>query len=43
MPSKNVELRAELRKDKSDQSVFTEGGTTKKSQDSLGLEAIYKF
>lgn len=43
MPSKNVELRVEYRKDKSDQSVFTENGTAKKSQDSLGLEAIYKF
>lgn len=42
-PAKNVELRAEYRKDKSDQSVFTENGSTKKSQDSLGLEAIYKF
>ncbi|MEW6330112.1 MAG: outer membrane beta-barrel protein [Pseudomonadota bacterium] len=42
-PAKNVELRAEYRKDKSDQNVFTEDGTAKKSQDSLGLEAIYKF
>ena len=43
MPAKNVELRAEYRKDKSDQSVFTEDGSTKTSQDSVGLEAIYKF
>ena len=43
IPAKNVELRAEYRKDKSDQAVFTENGSTKKSQDSLGLEAIYKF
>ncbi len=42
-PAKNVELRAEYRKDKSDQAVFTEDGSTKKNQDSLGLEAIYKF
>ncbi len=42
-PVKNVELRAEYRKDKSDQAVFTENGSTKKSQDSVGLEAIYKF
>lgn len=43
MPAKNVEMRAEYRKDKSDQAVFTENGSTKTSQDSLGLEAIYKF
>ena len=43
MPSKHVELRAEIRKDKSNQLVFREGGSTKKSQNSLGLEAIYKF
>jgi hypothetical protein len=42
-PAKNVELRAEYRKDKSDQSVFTEDGQLKQSQNSLGLEAIYKF
>jgi len=42
-PAKNVELRAEYRKDKSDQSVFTEDGSSKKSQNSLGLEALYKF
>jgi len=43
-PTKNVELRGELRTDRSDQSSFNQpDGTTKKSQDSVGLEAIYKF
>ncbi|MBI5782976.1 MAG: porin [Gammaproteobacteria bacterium] len=42
-PAKNVELRAEYRQDKSDKTVFTVNGSAKKSQDSLGLEAIYKF
>lgn len=43
-PAKNVELRGEVRKDKSNQSSFVQpDGTTKKSQDSFGLEAIYKF
>ena len=43
-PAKNVELRGEVRHDNSDQSSFNQpDGTTKKSQNSLGLEAIYKF
>ncbi len=44
MPSNNVELRGELRYDKSDQNSFNQpDGTIKESQNSLGLEAIYKF
>lgn len=44
IPTKHVELRAELRKDKSDKSSFlTASGTGKDSQTSGGLEAIYKF
>ena len=44
MPTKHVELRAEVRKDKSDKPAFlTTGGTGKDSQTSGGLEAIYKF
>ncbi len=44
MPSKNVELRGEVRYDKSNVSSFLEaGGGTKSSQDSFALEAIYKF
>jgi len=43
-PAKNVELRAEVRADNSDKSSFSQPGSgPKKSQDSLGLEAIYKF
>ncbi len=44
-PAKNVELRAEVRRDSSDKSSFNEPGnaTNKKSQQSAALEAIYKF
>lgn len=43
-PAKNVELRAELRTDSSNVSSFNQAdGTTKKSQHSAALEAIYKF
>ena len=41
--AKNAELRFELRNDKSDKSVFLEDGKTKKTQNSLGIEAVYKF
>ena len=44
MPTKNVELRGEIRTDRSDQEVFLQSnGTAKKTQQSVGLEAIYKF
>lgn len=43
MPAKSLELRAEYRKDKSDKNVFTENSSTKGTQNSLGLEALYKF
>jgi Putative beta-barrel porin-2, OmpL-like. bbp2 len=44
MPTANAELRAEIRGDSSDQNVFlSSDGTTKSSQSSFGLEAIYKF
>jgi hypothetical protein len=43
-PSKNVELRAELRTDSSNVSSFNQtDGSTKKNQHSAALEAIYKF
>jgi hypothetical protein len=43
-PAKNVELRAELRTDSSNVSSFNQtDGSTKKSQHSAALEAIYKF
>ena len=44
MPSDQVELRTELRTDKSDKTVFLQSdGSFKKTQRSLALEAIYKF
>jgi hypothetical protein len=45
LPVKNVELRGELRFDRSDQNVFRDkdGVTAKSSQNSIGLEALYKF
>lgn len=44
LPTKNVELRGEIRTDRSDQEVFLQSnGTAKKTQQSIGLEAIYKF
>jgi Putative beta-barrel porin-2, OmpL-like. bbp2 len=42
--SKNTELRGELRKDTSDVASFAfSDGIARKSQDSVGLEAVYKF
>lgn len=44
LPTKNVELRGEVRRDTSNVSSFNyPDGTTKKHQSSFGLEAIYKF
>jgi hypothetical protein len=43
-PAKNVELRGEVRTDSSSVSSFNQpDGGTKKGQNSLALEAIYKF
>ncbi|MBI3778075.1 MAG: porin [Gammaproteobacteria bacterium] len=42
-PSSSLELRAEYRGDKSDKKPFTESGKTTDKQNSLGLEAVYKF
>lgn len=43
-PDKRVELRGEIRNDMSNESVFTRyDGGPKKSQQSLALEALYKF
>jgi len=42
-PAKNAELRGEVRRDTSDQTVFTEGGTAKKNQTSFGVEGVLKF
>jgi hypothetical protein len=45
LPTKNVELRGEVRYDWSDQSSFLKpnGIDSSKNQSSLGFEAIYKF
>ena len=45
LPIKNVELRAELRGDRSDQEAFlkSDGATPSKTERSFGLEALYKF
>ena len=44
MPTASVQLRAEVRADKSDKLAFVgSGGNAKKSQNSMGLQAIYKF
>ena len=44
MPTKAVELRAEVRADRSNRAIFLENdGTAEKSQQSVGLEALYKF
>lgn len=44
MPDSNVELRAEVRGDKSDKEFFTKkDGSATKSQNSFAIEGIYKF
>ena len=44
LPAKSMEIRGELRGDKSDQSSFLRSdGSTSKNQSSYGIEAIYKF
>lgn len=44
MPTKAVELRAEVRADRSNKAIFLErDGSAEKSQQSVGLEALYKF
>lgn len=44
-PSKHVELRAEVRGDRSDKDVFLDenGTTAKDNQNSFGLQALYKL
>ena len=44
LPTKSMEIRGELRGDKSDQSSFLKSdGSASKTQSSYGFEAIYKF
>jgi hypothetical protein len=42
-PAKSTELRAEYRHDKSDENVYTDGGTATDNQRFVGLELVYKF
>jgi hypothetical protein len=42
-PAANLELRAELRQDKSDKNVFSDGGNPTDKQQLIALEAVYKF
>ena len=41
--SKSTELRGEIRKDTSDQASFATSSGSSKAQNSVGLEAVYKF
>ena len=44
LPTSQMELRGEVRYDKSDKSVFgMVSGAPKDSQSSVGVEALYKF
>lgn len=44
MPTKEIELRAEVRADRSNVASFLQtDGTAKRNQQSFGLEALYKF
>jgi Putative beta-barrel porin-2, OmpL-like. bbp2 len=45
LPTKNWELRGELRKDTSDKDAFVDsnGADLKSNQNSFGIEALYKF
>ncbi|MDE2219068.1 MAG: porin [Gammaproteobacteria bacterium] len=43
LPSKSVEIRTEVRGDRSDANSFVSGVSAKKDQSSVGLEAIFKF
>ena len=42
-PTKSMELRGEVRKDTSDKTAFAYSDYARKSQNSVGLEAVYKF
>jgi hypothetical protein len=43
MPADNFELRGEVRQDKSDQAVFTDGTNFSKSLTTFAVQALYKF
>jgi hypothetical protein len=43
LPTKEVELRTEVRGDKADQNVYVDGGSTSKTLMTFGLQGLYKF
>jgi hypothetical protein len=43
MPADNFELRGEVRQDKNDQAVFTDGTNFSKSLTTFAVQALYKF
>jgi hypothetical protein len=44
LPTKDVELRTEVRGDKADQNVYIDSnGSTKKTLMTFGLQGLYKF
>ena len=43
LPTKDVELRTEVRGDKAKEAVYVDGGSTSKSLLTFGLQGLYKF
>jgi hypothetical protein len=43
LPTKDVELRTEVRADKADQNVYVDGGSTSKTLMTFALQGLYKF
>jgi len=43
LPTKDVELRTEVRADRADQSVYIDGGSTSKTLMTFALQGLYKF
>jgi hypothetical protein len=43
LPTKDVELRTEVRADRADQNVYIDGGSTSKTLMTFGLQGLYKF
>jgi len=43
LPTKDVELRTEVRADRADQSVYVDSGSTSKTLMTFGLQGLYKF
>jgi hypothetical protein len=43
LPTKDVELRTEVRTDKANQSVYVDGGSASKTLMTFGVQGLYKF